>query len=108
MLIAPGIFLAYRRNASGPGTWSVEAGWLKRFAVADDFENANGVSVMSFYQAQAHALKMVRGAEGDTDKPVTIAEAVDALDTDLAARGGLKGNVSAIRGHCRQRCFRGW
>lgn len=99
VLIAPGIFLAYRRNATGPGTWSVEAGWLKRFAVADDFENANGVSVMSFYQAQAHALKMVRGAEGDTDKPVTIAEAVDAFDTDLAARGGLKGNVSAIRGH---------
>jgi hypothetical protein len=40
VLIAPGIFLCYRRN-EGPGTWSVEAGWLKRFAIADDFEGAN-------------------------------------------------------------------
>ena len=41
LLLAPGIFLAYRRNA-GPGTWSVEAGALTRFALADDHEDANG------------------------------------------------------------------
>jgi hypothetical protein len=40
---------------------------LKRFAIADDFENANNKSVTSFYQAQQHALKMVRGSEGDSD-----------------------------------------
>ncbi|UPT87963.1 site-specific integrase [Bradyrhizobium barranii subsp. apii] len=96
--VAPGIFLAYRRN-EGPGTWSVQAGWLKRFAIADDFENANNKSVMTFYQAQAHALKMARGSEGDSDKPVTVAEAIDAYETDLAARGGIKYNATSLRGH---------
>jgi len=100
LLIAPGIFLAYRRNSSGPGTWSYEAGYLKRFALADDHESANNKSVMSFYQAQAHALKMVRGSEGDSDKPVTVAEAIDAYETDLAARGGAKYNATSVRNHC--------
>ena len=98
VLIAPGIFLCYRRN-EGPGTWSVEAGWLKRFAVADDFENANNQTVMSYHQAQQHALKMVRGSEGDSDKPVTVAEALDAYETDLAARGGAKYNATTVRNH---------
>jgi integrase len=95
-LIAPGVFLCYRRNA-GPGTWSVEAGWLRRFALADDFESANGTMVMTFWQAQKHALKMVRGSEGDSDKPVTVAEALDAYEVDLQARGGGKYNASSVR-----------
>jgi hypothetical protein len=98
VLIAPSIFLCYRRN-EGPGTWSVEAGWLKRFALADDFENANGKSVMSFYQAQAHALKMARGSESDSDKPVTVGEAIDAYQTDVIARGGSKYNAITLRSH---------
>src|ERR1700730_16871838 len=76
--IGPRIFLCYRRN-EGAGTWSVEAPWLKRFAIADDYEDANGISVMSFYQAQQYALKMVRGSEGDSDKLVTVSEALDAF-----------------------------
>jgi integrase len=99
LLIAPGIFLCYRRN-EGPGTWSVEAGWLKRFALADDHENANKKGVMSFYQAQQHALKMVRGSEGgDADKPVTVSDALHAYETDLAARGGAKYNATSVRNH---------
>ena len=97
-LIAPGVFLCYRRN-TGPGTWSVEAGWLKRFALADDHELANGASVMTFYQAQQRALKMVRGSEGDTNKPITIAEALDAYQTDLESRGGAKHNAGSVRNH---------
>jgi hypothetical protein len=98
LLIAPGIFLCYRRNA-GSGTWSVEAGWLKRFALADDYENANGEAVMTFWQAQKHALKLVRGSEGDSDRPVTVAEAIDAYETDLATRGGAKYNATSVRIH---------
>jgi integrase len=96
VLIAPGIFLCYRRNA-GPGTWSVEAGWLKRFALADDHEEANGKSVMSFWQASKHALKMVRGSEGDADKPVTVHEALVAYQADLEARGGIRNNATSLR-----------
>jgi integrase len=98
LLVAPGIFVCYRRNANGPGTWSVEAGWLKRFALADDYEDANGKSVMSFHQAQVHALKMVRGSESG-DKPITVAEALDAYEVDLEARNGAKHNAQSVRNH---------
>lgn len=98
-LIAPSIFLCYRRNAESPGTWSVQAGWLKRFALADDHEDPNNQTVMTFYQAVARALKMVRGSEGDSDKPITVAEALDAYETDLAARGGSKHNAISVRNH---------
>ncbi|MBR0870035.1 site-specific integrase [Bradyrhizobium tropiciagri] len=98
LLIAPQIFLCYRRN-EGPGTWSVEAGWLKRFALADDYEAANNGSVMTFYQAQQRALKLARGSEGDSDKPVTVDEALTAYETDLGARGGAKYNATSVRNH---------
>jgi integrase len=98
VLIAPGVFLCYRRN-EGPGMWSVQAGWLKRFALADDFENANNASVMSYFQAQQRALKIVRGSEGDSDKPVTVEEALTAYETDLAARGGAKYNATSVVNH---------
>jgi integrase len=98
-LIAPGVFLCYRRCA-GPGSWSVQAGWLKRFALADDHEEANGASVMSFHQAQAKALKLVRGSEGDARTPITIAAALDAFEVDLVVRGGAKYNATSARNHC--------
>jgi integrase len=98
LTIAPNVALCYRRNA-GPGTWSVEAGWLKRFALADDFEDANNTSVMSFYQAQARALAMVRGSEGGSDKPMTVDEALTAYETDLRIRGGAIYNATSVRNH---------
>jgi integrase len=98
-LIAPGIFLAYRRNA-GPGTWSVKCnGWLKRFALADDHEDANGESVMSYWQALEHAKTLARAGEGNTEQPISVGEAVDAYETDLETRGGSKYNASLIRRH---------
>jgi hypothetical protein len=96
--LAPGIFLCYRRN-DGPGTWSYETGYLKRFALADDFENANNGTVMSFYQAQQEALRRARGSEGGDDKPVTVDEALTAYEHDLAARGGAKYNATSVRNH---------
>jgi integrase len=99
VLIAPGVHLCYRRN-EGPGTWSVQAGWLKRFALADDHEEANGKSVMSYFQATQFALKMVRGTEGNTDAPVTIDAALTAYETDLGARDGAKYNATSVRNHC--------
>jgi hypothetical protein len=112
VMLAPGIFLAYRRNAGrliegddskrrdAPGTWSVECGWLKRFALADDYENANGIGVMTYHQAKDHALKLARGSEGDSSKLVNVGEALDAYESDLAARGGAKYNATSVRNHC--------
>lgn len=98
-LIAPGIFLAYRRNA-GPGTWSVKCnGWLKRFALADDHEDANGESVMTYWQALDRAKTLARAGEGNTGQPISVAEAVDAYEADLETRGGRKYNATQLRLH---------
>jgi integrase len=98
-LIAPGIFLAYRRNA-GPGTWSVKCnGWLQRFALADDHEDANGESVMSYWQALERAKSLARAGEGNSEQPISVAETVDAYEADLETRGGRKYNATQLRLH---------
>src|SRR3984885_14785533 len=54
--IAPGIPLAYRRN-QGCGVWSVlkadgaGGAWLQRFALADDHEESNSSTVLTFWEA---------------------------------------------------------
>src|SRR5271166_2830120 len=77
--IAPGVRLGYRRNATA-GTWSVIAAdgrggnWMKAFARADDFEEANGTAILTFWEAQDKARILARGskdADGEDDKPIT-------------------------------------
>jgi integrase len=98
-LIAPSIFLAYRRNA-GPGTWSVKCnGWLKRFALADDHEEANRDSVMSYWQALERAKALARAGEGSSEQPIIVSEAIDAYEADLEKRGGRKYNATQLRLH---------
>jgi integrase len=104
VLVAPGIFLTYRRNA-GAGVWSVKASdghgkyWLKRFALADDHEAANGSTVLDFFQAQDKAKKLARGDDEASggDRPATVAEAIDAYEDDLNARGRDPANAKSLR-----------
>src|SRR6266700_2586641 len=79
--ISPNIALGFRRNA-GAGSWSVRASdgnggnWLKAFGLADDFEGADGVNVLTFWQAQDKARTIARGGEGTNgDRPATVSEA---------------------------------
>ena len=101
-VIAPGIGLGYRKN-SGAGTWSVRASdghgsnWLKSFAIADDYEESNGNSVLTFWEAQDKARSIARAGEGTGDRPITVAKAIDAYAADLAARGGDKRNATTVR-----------
>ncbi len=107
--VAPGVRLGYRRN-QGTGTWSVIAAdgkssnWVKKFAVADNHEEANGEQVLTFWQAQDRARKLARGGknadqESDVGRPLTLREALDAYEADLIARGGDVHNVARVRGH---------
>jgi hypothetical protein len=88
--------LAYRRNATG-GSWSVIAAdgkggnWLKVFAVADDHQDANGDTVLNFWQAQERARVLARGSdEAVSDgKPITVGEALNQYAADLKARAAL-------------------
>jgi hypothetical protein len=80
--IAPGISLGYRRN-QGAGVWVVRASdghganWTKRFAIADDHEEAGdgAAAVLNFWQAQDRARAIARRTES-TSRPATVGEAL--------------------------------
>jgi integrase len=99
--VAPKIGLGYRRN-QGAGMWVVRAAdghggnWTKAFAGADDHEEANGESILNFWQAQDRARAIARRGES-TGRPVTVAEALDAYEGDLRARGADIVNASRVR-----------
>jgi hypothetical protein len=88
--IAPGISLGYRRN-QGAGVWVVRASdghganWIKTFAVADDHEESNDSTVLTYWGAQDRARAIARRTEG-TSRPANVAEALDAYQENLRAR----------------------
>jgi integrase len=106
--ISPGIQLGYRRNA-GSGSWSVRVRgprpiktWLKRIGLADDLEPADGRAVLNYWQAIDVARKLARRQPGDAaddTRPVTVAEAIDAYERDLKARGGDLYNARRAHNH---------
>jgi integrase len=103
--VAPGIALGYRRN-QGAGTWSVRStdghgtDWIKRIALADDQEPADGTHVLNFWQAQDRARALARGKAGaDDGRPLTVAEALERYEADLQSRGGDIYNARRARAH---------
>ena len=102
--ISPGIALGYRRGKDR-NAWVVRVAdgkggnWLKNLpGIPDDFEDANGESVLTFWQAQDKARTLARGTI-ESGRPVTVAEALADYERDLRARGGLAGNASRVRHH---------
>jgi integrase len=91
--IAPGIRLGYRRN-EGPGTWSVrvtgpDIDWVKKIALADDHEPADGRAVLTYWQAIDAARRLARRQPGepiDETRPLTVAEALSLYERDLILR----------------------
>jgi hypothetical protein len=74
------------------------SGWIKAFAVADDFEDANGGTILTYHEAVDRARKLARGnGEIDTQRPVIVAEAVTRYEADLKARGGSLKNATRVR-----------
>jgi integrase len=104
--LARGVRLLYRRNRTA-GTWVVKASdgrgayWTKAFAVADDYDPADGKSVLTFFQAQTVAKALARGtADAPDAKPVvTVADAVDAYERDLQSRAADPDNAKRARLH---------
>jgi integrase len=103
--LGPGLSLGYRRN-QGAGTWSIRAAdgagkeWLKKFGLADDHEAADGKRVLSYDQAVTEARRLARrGQDEDRTRPVTLAEALAAYQSDLVARGADPDNAVRARRH---------
>jgi integrase len=100
--LAAGIRLAYRRNAKIAGTWSVlggGGGWLKKLAVADDLEPADGHNILDYWQAVERARDLARAKDTDSGKPVTVDAALTDYAADLAARGSRAYNAERARIH---------
>ena len=103
--LARGILLMYRRNKTN-GTWVMKvsdgrgAYWTKAFALADDFDDADGKNVLTFHQAQDQAKKLARGDDGSGDgAPITVDGALVSYRTDLTARGANPYNAEWPRVH---------
>jgi integrase len=99
--------LLYRRNRTN-GTWVVKASdghgsyWTKGIAEADDHDESNGKTILSFYEAQDLAKKLAHrqpGDVGDDSRPATVAEALDAYEADLIARNASVYNAKHPRSH---------
>lgn len=84
------------RHYNGAGSYSVE----KIDGVADDFSDANGVTVLDFKQAQdrARALHLQRQTASEITGPLTVTAAIERHLEHLA---GLGQNVSNQRHHAR-------
>lgn len=97
-----GRYLVYRRPISGAaGTW--QACWVnpetkiqarEAIGTADDFQDADGNTILTYAQAQAKAISWFQHQERRAldDEPVhsgsfTVADAMDAYFTDAGRRG---------------------
>jgi hypothetical protein len=76
------------------------ASWTKGFAVADDFEDADGTHVLTFHQAGETGKALARGKTDTTDsKPLTVADAIAAYKRDLKSRGKHLSNATRVEHH---------
>jgi integrase len=103
--IGPKIGLGYRRNQTA-GTWVARVAdgsggnWTKAIGAADDFEDGDGNRVLDFWQAQEKARALGRDDRGgDSARPLSVDEALDAYGADLRTRGGDVGNLTRVRNH---------
>ena len=106
--IARGIHLGYRRNATN-GAWTVRCtiggqDWQKGVGLADDFAEANGDTILTFYEAQDRANKIARAGKGgeavvDLGAPATVESAIEAYKANLRARGKSVRNAATAKAH---------
>jgi integrase len=90
--IGPGLSLGYRRNQVA-GTWVLRVADGKGGAVtraigtADDFTEADGASVLNFWQAQEKAQSVARNSSGQgVPKPLTVGRAAEVYLEKLEAK----------------------
>jgi len=103
--LARGVTLQYRRNKTN-GTWVLKASnghgkyWTKVIAEADDFDESNGSTILTFFEVQDVAKKLARGDDGTSDNaPISVDDALKAYRRDLEARSANPYNADWPRIH---------
>ena len=105
--LARGVSLLYRRNRTTNGTWVLKASdghgayWTKAIAEADDFDESNGKTILTFFEAQDTAKKLARGGTEDdaTTAPISVDRALVDFKADLISRGADPYNAEHPRRH---------
>jgi len=106
-LLARGLRQDYRRN-QGAGSWVARGAnghggyWTRALkgVVADDHEDADGIRVLNFWQAQDAIRKLASGKSGESgDRPATVHEALHAYERHLRVNGGDPYNAGRVRAH---------
>jgi integrase len=108
-ILGTGVALCYRRTSEQFGTWSVRIALadgrynLKTLGNADDYDDANGQTILTFEQAQEAALARFKALQQDggiIKSPYTVAEAVDAyLEWFRVHRKSIVETEAMIRAH---------
>jgi hypothetical protein len=78
--------------------------WLQRFALADDHEDANGSTILDFWQACDMARQLARGDntnDVDGGRPPSVGAAMAAYERDLISRGAAPKNAQLLRCHLK-------
>jgi hypothetical protein len=90
--IGPGLSLGYRRNQVA-GTWVLRiadgkgGASTRAIGTADDFTEADGASVLSYWQAQEKAQSVARNSNGQgVRKPLTVQRAAEVYLEKLEAK----------------------
>jgi integrase len=113
--IGRGVWLGYRKPASGAGSWVARAangqgvGWEKTLWAADDNGlKADGQRVLSFWQAKTEVQKLTGRksrtiatdcGDGDNSAVITLDEALTAYEPTLRKRGANVYNAKRPRRH---------
>ena len=72
--------------------------WTKAVAETDDFDESNGKTILTFFEAQDIAKRLARCEDRSAnDAPVTIDGALTAYKTDLEARNAKPYNAEHPR-----------
>jgi integrase len=89
-LLARGIRQDYRRNKTGNGSWIARSAnghgkyWTKVIAEADDYDESNTTTVLTFFEAQKPIKQLARGEDGSADgAPLTLEGALVDYRADL-------------------------
>ena len=91
--VSLGVSLGYRRNETA-GTWVLRVAdgkngaWTKRISLADDLDDSDGETVLSYWEAQSRAKALAPGSDSDRPRhrPLTVEVAARTYLTSLEAR----------------------
>jgi integrase len=99
------VLLLFRRN-KGNGTWVLKASngrgkyWTKAIAEADDFDESNGKTILTFFEVQEVAKKLALGEDGSPETaPLNVDGALTTYRTDLISRNANPYNAEWPRVH---------